>query len=96
MLYGFTFYLRGKDYFITTTQTKKTTKLASTILPLIGCSVTEGNIQALLFKMSKATCEIKTCQNSNRTEKRYYDISGDDFSGRGSWIDDGETIIINL
>ena len=91
----FTFFNRGKDYFVVTSRTKKTKKLAEKILPMIGASVTEGNIEYLLWKMEKAVCEIRTC-NTDRKENRYYEISGENFGGIGSWIDDGETIILRL
>ena len=96
MMYGFHFYLRGKDYFVETSQVKKTAKLAEKILPMISCGVTEGNIQALLYKMNKATCEIRTYPNVDRKEKRCYEIAGENFGGCGSWLDDGETIILKL
>lgn len=93
---GFTFYLHGKDYFVETVQTRKTEKMAAKVLPLIGCTATPENIKALLYRMNKAVCEIKTCRGSGRTEKRYYDIHGEGFGGGGSWLDDGETIILKL
>jgi hypothetical protein len=96
MMYGFTFLFRNKDYFVVTEQKNKTNKLAEKVLPLIGCSATDGNIQALLFRLTKAQCEIKTCENSDRKVNKYYEISGENFAGRGSWVDDGATVIINL
>ena len=94
-MYGFTFYLRGKDYFVVTSYVNKTKNLARKILPEIGASITDGNVDYLLYLMQKAKCEIKTC-NTDRKENRYYDISGENFGGKGSWINDGETIIIYL
>ena len=96
MLQGFTFYLNKKDYFIETDRTNKTQKLATDILDLLGYSVTEGNIKALLFRLKKATCEIKIAENANRKEKRYYEISGEGFGGCGGWIDDGNTVILKI
>ena len=93
---GFTFYLHGKDYFVETKQVNKTKKLAEKILPLIGASVTDGNIEALLYRMRKATCKICTCHNTDRKENRYYEISGENFGGLGSWLNDGETIVLTL
>ena len=94
-MYGFTFFLRGKDYFVETSQVKRTKTLARKILPEIGASITEGNIDCLLNMMKPAICEIKTC-NTDRKENRYYDIYGENFGGVGSWLNDGETIIIKL
>ena len=96
MLQGFTFFLNNKDYFVETSRTNKTQKLATDILKLLGYSVTEGNIKALLFRLKKATCEIKIAENADRKEKRYYEISGEGFGGCGSWIDDGSTVILKI
>lgn len=93
---GFTFFLRGKDYFVETPQVKKTANLAKKVLPLIGCSITDGNIKAILYRMARAKCEIHTCQNATRECKQYYEISGEGFGGRGSWLDDGETVILKV
>ena len=92
---GFHFFLNGKDYFVETSRIKKTKTLARKILPLIGAKDTEGNAEYLLYLMRKATCEIRTC-NTDRKENRYYEISGENFGGCGSWVDDGETIILVL
>ena len=96
MLNGFTFFLNNKDFFVETSRTNKTQSLAAEILHLLGYSATEGNIKALLFRLKKATCEIKTAENANRKEKRYYEISGEGFGGCGSWIDDGNTVILKI
>lgn len=100
MMHGFTFFLNGKDYFVETSQVYKTSKLAAKILPALGLSRDEvyknGNIQALLYRMQKATCEVRTCENTERKEKRYFEISGDGFGGRGSWVNDGETVLIRF
>ncbi len=97
---GFTFYLNGKDYFIETSQVRKTTNLAEKILPLVGLSSNEDfkdeNIKWLLSNMLKATCKIITCKNTQRKENRYYEISGENFGGKGSWLDDGETIVLQI
>lgn len=89
MKYGFHFFLCGKDYFVETQQTRKTTAFALKILPLIGCSVTEGNAKALIYRMRPAVCEIKEING-----RKCYDIHGENFGGCGSWADDGETVIL--
>jgi len=94
MMQGFTFFFKQKDYFINTNRVNKTKNLAAEILPLIGCPVTDGNIDALLWMMKRAKCEIKTCEGSARKEKRYYEISDEGFGGNGGWLDDGSTIIL--
>ena len=96
MLQGFTFFLNNKDYFVETSRTNKTQKLAADILDLLGYSVTEGNIKALLYRLNRATCEVKIAENADRKEKRYYEISGEGFGGCGSWIDDGSTVILKI
>lgn len=96
MMHGFTFFYRQKDYFVETERTNKTQNLAAEILPLIGCSVTDENINALLWRLQKANCEIKTAENTDRKEKRYYEISGDGFGGCGGWLDDGSTIVLKM
>lgn len=93
---GFTFYLHGKDYFVETSQINKTKKLVEKILQLVGVNITSRNIECILLKMRKATCKICTCKNTDRKENRYYEISGENFGGLGSWLDDGETIILKL
>ena len=96
LMRGFTFFLNGKDYFVETSRSNKTQNLAAEILHLLGYSVAEGNIKALLFRLMKATCEIKIAENADRKEKRYYEISGEGFGGCGSWIDDGSTVILKI
>ena len=96
MLKGFTFFLNNKDFFVETSRMNKTQSLAAEILHLLGYSITEGNIKALLFRLKKATCEIKIAENANRKEKRYFEISGEGFGGCGGWIDDGSTVILKI
>jgi hypothetical protein len=92
-MYGFHFFLNGKDYFVETSHTRKTQNLARKILPMIGASDTEGNAKCLQNRMQKAKCEIK---KSMCADRYYYEISGDGFGGYGSWTDDGETIILKM
>ena len=96
MLKGFTFFLNNTDYFVETDRINKTQNLAAEILQLLGYSVTEGNTKALLYRLKKATCEIKIAENADRKDKRYYEISGEGFGGCGSWIDDGSTVILKI
>ena len=96
MSQGFTFFLNGKDYFVETSRTNKTQNLAADVLNLLGYSVTEGNKKELLYRLMKATCEVKIAENADRKEKRYYEISGEGFGGCGGWIDDGSTVILKI
>lgn len=91
---GFTFYLRQKDYFVVTDRKNKTTALAEKVLSFIGCSVTPGNTAEILRRMRRATCDLCFYEWTDRLEKHFYDIHGDGFSGFGSWVDDGKTILL--
>lgn len=85
-------YLNRKDYFFITSKRNKTAQLATRILDSIGIEVTDANIKAILYKLRPAKCCVKTMSNG----KQYYDISGENFGGYGSFVDDGDTIIIDL
>lgn len=90
MMHGFTFMLGRKDVFIETDAKNKTKKLAEKILLKLKLPANPDTEKELLYYLKKATCEIK---GNNR---KYYDISGDNFGGNGSFVDDGNTIIIRL
>ena len=94
---GFTMYLKGKDFFFVTNRQNKTTTLAKEIirsLVNIGYDIPDHPdvIKEVLYYIQKANCEIRTLSNG----KQYYEISGDGFAGKGSFVDDGNTVIINL
>ena len=91
-MYGFTFYLMGKDYFVKTEQANKTNQLATKVLQAINADVTSENINCMKFIMQKAICEVKHLYSC----RAYYEISGDNFGGKGSFVDDGMTVIIKL
>ena len=92
---GFTLTAKGKDYFFATDLKNKTKSLAKKII----CSLNgtgefdipdnASGIDEILWNLQKAECEIRTLSNG----KQYYDIHGDDFGGRGSFVDDGKTVI---
>lgn len=95
---GFALTAKGKDYFFATDLKNKTKSLAKKII----CSLNgTGNfdipdnaagIDAVMYSLQKAECEICTLQNG----KQMYDIHGDGFGGRGSFVGDGMTVIINI
>lgn len=89
---GFTFQLGNKDVFIITKRQRKTETLASAILRKLEKPDNPSIRKQLLDCLRKATLEMKTLSNGNQ----YYEISGDGFGGRGSFINDGKTVIINL
>lgn len=92
IMHGFTFQLGQKDVFIKTSLKNKTQGLARKILYKLGIPENPDTRKELLYYLQKATCELKTLSNS----AQYYEIAGENFGGRGSFIDDGRTIIIEL
>lgn len=95
---GFTLYVGRKDVFIETEYIRKTKELAKKIILAMnktGKFDIPDNAQAIdavLWNLQKAKCEIRTLPNG----KQYYDIYGKNFGGKGSFVDDGNTIIIKL
>lgn len=95
---GFTLTAKGKDYFFITDYKNKTKSLAKKIIhSLNGTGEFDipdnaSGIDEILWNLRKAECEIHTLPNG----KQYYDIHGDGFGGRGSFVDDGMTVIINI
>lgn len=89
---GFTFKLGGKDVFVKTDLKNKTEGLAKKILLKMGLPENPDTRKELLYWLQKANCEIRTLSNG----KQYYEIYGKYFCGRGSDVDDGNTIIIEL
>lgn len=94
---GFTFPYGHKDVFVETERKNKTEGFASEILRAmvnIGIDIPDNPDvrRELLNYLRKAECEIHTLSNG----KQYYEIHGDNFGGRGSFVDDGKTIIIKL
>lgn len=87
---GFTFPYGDKDVFVITDKKNKTKKLAKQICWKM--EIPDGRADELLYWLQKAECEIHTLNNG----KQYYEIHGDGFGGRGSFVDDGNTIIIKL
>lgn len=94
---GFTFYLGGKDIFVETKLINKTQSLASKIFRKLinfGYDIPDNpeTRSELLHGIRKANCEIRRLPFG----REYYEISGDGFGGKGSFVDDGMTIIIHL
>lgn len=88
---GFYFWIECKDVFVVTDRKNKTTHLAQQICEKMGYPASQNNISELLYRLSKATYQIKTLTNG----RSYYDISGDNFSC-GNFVDENNTIIIDL
>lgn len=94
---GFTFTFGKKDVFVETELKNKTNALAQKILRKmvdVGYDIPDNSDtqRELLWYLQKAECDIHTLSNGNQ----YYEIHGDGFGGRGSFVDDGNTIIIKL
>ena len=92
MMTGFTFPYGRRDVFVETTYKNKTKKLAQKILAKMDLPDNPATVSGLLYYLTKATCEIRSLNNG----RKYYEIAGDGFGGRGSFTDDGMTIIIKL
>lgn len=94
---GFTFYLGRKDVFVETAKKNRTENLASQIFRKLinfGYDIPDNpeTRKELIHMLMAAECELKTLPNG----KQYYEIHGENFGGKGSFVDDGNTIIINL
>lgn len=89
---GFTFMLKGKDVFVKTDLKNKTEGLAKKILLKMGLPENPDTRKELLYWLQKATCEIRTMSSG----RKYYEIAGNGFGGKGSFVDDGNTIIVEL
>lgn len=94
---GFTFPYKRKDVFVKTDKKNKTEKLASEIIRAmvnVGADIPDNQDtrKELLWYLQKAECEVHALSNG----RQYYEIHGDGFGGKGSFVDDGNTIIIRL
>ncbi|MEE0617886.1 MAG: hypothetical protein UCP83_11410 [Intestinibacter bartlettii] len=89
---GFTFPLGSKDVFVKTSLKNKTEGLARKILLKMGLPENPNTRKEILYWLQKATCEIKTLSNG----RKYYEIAGENFGGRGSFVDDGKTVIVEI
>lgn len=94
---GFTFPLGKRDVFVETSRKKKTEAFASEIIRGLvnaGYDIPDNPDvrKEILYYLTKATCEIRNLPNG----RSYYEIAGKNFGGKGSFVDDGLTIIIKL
>lgn len=93
---GYTFFMirngKQQDIFVETDAKRKTKKLAQKVARALLLPDNPGTIHELIYFMQRATCEEKTLPDG----RRYYEISGDGFGGRGSFVDDDKTVIITL
>ena len=92
---GFYLYTRNREYFFLSDRTRKSKKLASVVCDRIaspGYTVTPEDIETVMCNLRPAKCEIKTLVNG----RQYYNISGHGFGGYGTFVDDGQTVVIDL
>lgn len=89
---GFTFQLGRKDIFVKTEYKNKTKALAEKILRKLALLETPGTVREILYYLQKTECEERQLSNG----RKYYDISGENFGGRGSFADDGNTVIVEI
>lgn len=95
---GFTLYAKGKDYFFETEKIRKTKSLAKEVIRALNGTGdfdipdNASGIDAVLWAIEKANCEIRTTESG----RQYYEIFGEGFGGKGSFVDDGKTVIIKL
>ena len=90
MEHGFTLYMKGKDYFFITDKVRKTKSLARQICRAALIPDAPSVLDAVLRNLQNATLEIKG------DKRKYYEISGEGFGGKGSFVDDGNTVVIEL
>ena len=92
---GFTLYAKGKDYFFETEKIRKTKSLAKEVIRALNetgdfdIPDTASGIDAVLYYLRNANCEIKTLADG----RQMYTISGDGFSTCGI-VGDKTTLII--
>ena len=89
---GFTFPLGRKDVFVETTYKNKTASLAKKILKALNLPDNPGTVKEVLYYLVPATCELKTLKNG----RQYYEIAGENFCGKGHFVDEDLDIIIKL
>lgn len=89
---GFTFMLGNKDVFVATPRKNRTNALAKKILRELQLPENPDTIREILYYLVPAECEIRSAGNRGS----YYSIHGRGFGGRGSFCNDGNTIIISV
>lgn len=94
---GFTFPLGGKDVFVITKSKNKTEGLARKILRKMLLPENPDTVKEILYYLQRAELDIKEIHCDGIVPFRYmWEIHGHGFGGKGSFIDDGNTIVICL
>lgn len=89
LMKGLTFWMNQKDYFYETEQKNVTEQLVCKIMK--SANLPKEKITDVCYRIRKANCKIVTLPNG----RQYYEIYGHNFGGRGSFVGDGKTVIIN-
>ena len=94
---GFTFMYKGKDIFVQTNAVKKTENLVSKIIRQmvnVGYDLPDNasTKSDIMWYLQKAECDLHTLPDG----RSYYEIHGKGFGGKGSFLDDGKTVIITI
>lgn len=84
--HGFYCRMYGKDCFMETEQTKRTSKIAIDFINKVqNCmneyyNINANDVERVKNAMRPATFEIKTIENGNFAGLKYYEINGENFS----------------
>ena len=89
---GFVFPLGNKDVFVITELKNKTESLARKILRKMSLPENPDTVREILYWLQRAEIDVKAIEGKGAM----FDIHGDGFGGRGSWVHDGKTIVIAL
>lgn len=87
---GFTIFVKGKDYFFVTDRKYITETLVKKVIRHLPVPDNQWGMHDVRNGLLPATLEVKG------QKRKYYEISGDGFGGRGSFVDDGMTVIVEL
>lgn len=87
---GFTIYAKGKDWFFVTGRKRKTETFVEEVCRQLKIPDNQWGLHDVRNGLLPATLEVKG------QKRKYYEISGEGFGGRGSFCDDGMTVIVEL
>ncbi len=87
---GFTIFANGKDWFFVTDRKNKTETLIKEVCRHLKWPDNQWGKFEVREGLRRATLEVKG------QERKYFEISGDGFGGKGSFCDDGMTVVVEL
>ena len=96
---GYYFQLGRKEVFVETSYKRITDAFLEKVLLKLLLPVNPDTKKELRYYIIPATCEIKhctLCPDLGVEPFDYYNICGKNFSGYGSRVDDGRTIIVKI